>query len=78
MDWRWNYEPSYGLPHAWSAIGNYDPLVLTERVPLSGTLPWQNSLGQALICGQFTVLRRPIRQAINWMPLTKNGRGNTA
>lgn len=49
MDWRWNNEPGYGLPHARTAIGKYDLLVLTERVALSGTLPWHNSLGQALI-----------------------------
>jgi hypothetical protein len=49
MDWRWNNSPGHGLPDARAAIGNYDVLVMTERVSLSGTLPWHNSLEQALI-----------------------------
>lgn len=49
MDWRWNNAPGHGLPHARAAIKDYEVLVLTERVPLSATLPWHNSLEQALI-----------------------------
>lgn len=48
MDWRWNNAPSGGLPNARTQIGDFDVLVLTERVPLSGTLPWHNSPAQAL------------------------------
>lgn len=49
MDFRWTTAPGYGAPDAREAIGNYDVLVLTERVALSGTLPWHNSPEQALI-----------------------------
>ena len=45
MDWRWNHPAS---PDARATIGNYDVLVLTERVPLSGTMPWHDSEKQAL------------------------------
>lgn len=47
MDWRWNNEP--GSPNARTAMEDYDVLVLTERVPLSNTLPWHNSPEQALL-----------------------------
>lgn len=49
MDWRWNNPPGYGLPDARHAIGDYDVLVLTERVSVNGTIQWHNSLDQALI-----------------------------
>ena len=49
MDWRWNNAPGHGSPNARTAMENYDLLVLTERVPLSNTLPWHNSPEQALM-----------------------------
>lgn len=49
MDWRWNHEPGHGSLNARTAMSNYDVLVLTERVPLSNTLPWHNSPDQALL-----------------------------
>lgn len=48
MDWRWNHAPCCGAPHAREDIGNYELLVTTERVSLSGTLPWHNSPDEAL------------------------------
>ena len=45
MDWRWN-NPS--TPDARANIGDYDLLVLTERVPLSNTVPYHNSEENAL------------------------------
>ncbi len=48
MDWRWNNAPGYGAPDARKNIGNYDVLVITERAPLSGTMPWHNSEAEAL------------------------------
>ncbi len=48
MDWRWDNPPGYGKPDARGDIGNYDVLVLTERVSLSGTLPWHDSEAEAL------------------------------
>ncbi|MCH8520225.1 MAG: S8 family serine peptidase [Nanoarchaeota archaeon] len=47
MDWRWN-NPSH-LPDARLNISEYKVLVMTERVSLSNTLPYHNSLEQALI-----------------------------
>lgn len=47
MDWRWNNRPGY-LPDARHDIGRYEVLVLTERVPLSNTLPWHESEAMAL------------------------------
>lgn len=46
LDWRWN-NPA---PHvdAREEIGRFDVLVITERVPLSNTLPWHNSDEEAL------------------------------
>ncbi len=49
MDWRWTNPPGYGQPDARHDIANYDTLVLTERVPLSNTMPWHNSTEQALL-----------------------------
>ncbi|MHA6691280.1 hypothetical protein [Devosia sp. A449] len=48
MDQRWNEGPAPGMPDARAAIGQYDALVLTERVPLSRTIPWHNSAAEAL------------------------------
>lgn len=48
MDWRWNNAPAPGKPNAKTDIGNYDLLVLTERVSLSNTMPWHNSTTEAL------------------------------
>lgn len=48
MDWRWNNPPGYGQPDARYDIAAYDTLVLTERVPLDNTMPFHNSLQQAL------------------------------
>lgn len=49
MEMRWEQAPGYGQPDAKSDIANYDTLVLTERVPLSSTLPWHNSIEQSLL-----------------------------
>lgn len=48
MEWRWKNAPGYQQPDARGDIGDYDVLVLTERVPLSNTLPWHNSEEEAL------------------------------
>jgi hypothetical protein len=48
MDWRWNHAPGYGKPDARHDIARYDTLVLTERVSLSNTVPYHNSLDEAL------------------------------
>ena len=46
MDWRWN---NTAQPvDARSAMGNYDLLVLTERVPLLNTMGYHNSADEAL------------------------------
>lgn len=45
MDWRWN---NPATPDARAGIGNYDLLVLTERVPLSNTVPYHDSGENAL------------------------------
>lgn len=47
MDWRWNNRPAHG-PDARHDIARYEVLVLTERVPLSNTLPWHQSDAMAL------------------------------
>lgn len=47
MDWRWNHRNEY-LPDARHEIADYDLLVITERVPLSGTVPWHDSENMAL------------------------------
>jgi hypothetical protein len=48
MDWRWANPPGYGLPDARAEIGDFSVLVLTERVSLSGTMPWHHSEREAL------------------------------
>jgi hypothetical protein len=45
MDWRWSHKTE---PDARHDIADYDTLVLTERVALSGTMPWHNSPQEAL------------------------------
>ncbi|WP_157070087.1 hypothetical protein [Aureimonas frigidaquae] len=47
MDWRWAHDTT-PLPNARTQIADYDLLVLTERVSLSGTMPWHNSDREAL------------------------------
>ncbi|MEO1019432.1 MAG: hypothetical protein AAFY56_17325 [Pseudomonadota bacterium] len=42
MDWRWNNRNEY-MPDARERIAEYDILVITERAPLSGTVPWHAS-----------------------------------
>lgn len=42
MDWRWNNSRESG-PDARRDIADYDILVITERVPLSNTMPWHDS-----------------------------------
>ncbi|MBA3910128.1 MAG: hypothetical protein C0524_09635 [Rhodobacter sp.] len=42
MEFRWNERNTY-LPDARTDIADYDVLVITERVPLSNTLPWHAS-----------------------------------
>jgi hypothetical protein len=43
MDWRWE-NPARSNP----ADARYGILILNERVPLSGTMPWHNSTDFAL------------------------------
>nr|WP_314262197.1 hypothetical protein [uncultured Devosia sp.] len=45
MEWRWD---NPATPNAKTDIANYDLMVLTERVPLSNTLPYHNSTTSAL------------------------------
>lgn len=47
MEWRWNHAPEYG-PDARKEIGRYEVLVITERVSLSGTMPWHKSESEGL------------------------------
>lgn len=47
MEYRWNERNAY-MPDARHDIAGYDVLVLTERVPLSNTLPWHASEDFAL------------------------------
>lgn len=47
MEWRWNNRPD-GMPDARYDIADYEVLVLTERVPLSNTMPYHNSEEYAL------------------------------
>jgi hypothetical protein len=49
MEVRWATPPGYDQPDARHDIADYDTLVLTERVPLSNTLPWHNSIEQGLL-----------------------------
>ena len=46
LDWRWNNTPNGADARA--EIARFDVLVLTERVPLSNTMPWHNSPDEAL------------------------------
>lgn len=48
MDWRWANDAGVPGKDARRDIGNYDVLVLTERVPLSNTIQWHNSEAEAL------------------------------
>lgn len=48
MEVRWSNAPGYDQPDARADIGDYDLLVITERVSLSGTMPWHHSEAQAL------------------------------
>ena len=43
MEARWEHRPHESMPDAKSEIANYDTLIITERVPLSNTMPWHNS-----------------------------------
>lgn len=45
LEWRWNNAPDLDLR---AEIGRFDVLVLTERVPLSNTMPWHHSADVAL------------------------------
>ena len=47
MDWRWNNSRDSG-PDARHDIARYDLLVITERVPLSNTMPWHDSEAMGL------------------------------
>ncbi len=47
MEWRWDHRNEY-LPDARHDIAAYDLLVITERVPLSNTVPWHDSENMAL------------------------------
>ena len=47
MDWRWNHRNQY-MPDARQDIADYELLVITERVSLSGTMPWHRSDEMAL------------------------------
>lgn len=48
MEHRWRTSPEKPMPDARAAIGDYDMLVITERVPLSNTFPSHNSKVEAL------------------------------
>jgi hypothetical protein len=47
MDWRWENRNQH-MPDARYDIAGYDVMVLTERVPLSNTMPWHGSEDSAL------------------------------
>lgn len=47
MDWRWTHRNEY-MADARHDIAGYDMLVITERTPLSNTVPWHNSEEMAL------------------------------
>lgn len=47
MDWRWDNRTA-PMPDARDDIADYELLVITERVSLSGTKPWHNSEEMAL------------------------------
>lgn len=42
MDWRWDHRNQH-MPDARHDIADYELLVITERVSLSGTMPWHRS-----------------------------------
>ncbi|MEL6683335.1 MAG: hypothetical protein AAFQ09_11945 [Pseudomonadota bacterium] len=48
MDWRWDHADPDNATDARYNIDKYDVMVLTERVGLSGTMPWHKSERQAL------------------------------
>ncbi len=48
MDYRWDHAERSVQTDARFNIDRYDTLVLTERVALSGTMPWHNSTTVAL------------------------------
>ena len=48
MGYRWDHAtPSYRIDARYK-MARYETLVLTERAPLSGTIPWHDSNGDAL------------------------------
>lgn len=47
MDWRWDHRNQY-MTDARDDIAEYELLVITERVSLSGTMPWHGSEEMAL------------------------------
>ena len=47
MDWRWDNRNEH-MPDARHQIADYELLVITERVSLSGTMPWHRSEEMAL------------------------------
>ena len=47
MDWRWDNRVQH-MPDARHDIAGYELLVITERVSLSGTMPWHDSEAMAL------------------------------
>ncbi|KQI73361.1 hypothetical protein AN191_00155 [Loktanella sp. 5RATIMAR09] len=49
LDFRWTNVPCCDQPDARHDIARYDTLVLTERASLSNTMPFHNSLAQALL-----------------------------
>jgi hypothetical protein len=49
MEIRWREAPGFDAPDARNDIADYDTLVLTERASLSNTMPFHNSLEQALL-----------------------------
>jgi hypothetical protein len=49
MEIRWREAPGFDAPDARHDIADYDTLVLTERASLSNTMPFHNSLEQALL-----------------------------
>lgn len=48
MEQRWNQIPGDDMPDARAAIALYDLLVLTERVPLSNTMPHHDTVADTL------------------------------
>lgn len=48
MEWRWEHADRSSGTDARYDIAKYDVLVITERVALSTTMPWHNTLDEAL------------------------------